>query len=44
MDLGNPSETIVHYLLIEEMAYLGPKDGFLMVIVLVHLMHTGLNL
>ena len=44
MDLGNPSETIAHYLLIGEMAYLSPQDGFLMVIVLVHLMHIGLDL
>ena len=31
MDLGNPFETIVHYLLIGEMTRLGSGDGFPMV-------------
>ena len=40
MDLGNPVETIVHYLLIGGMTSLGRWDGFSMVSTLVYVMHT----
>ena len=38
--MGNPSETIVYYLLIGGMTYLGHRDEFFMVSALVYLMHT----
>ena len=44
MDLGNPIETIVHHLLIGEMACLGRRDGFPMVSILMYEMHTGQDL
>ena len=31
MDLGNPSEIVVHLILIERMTYLSHQDGFHMV-------------
>ena len=37
MDLGNPLEVVVHYLLIGGMASLSHLDGFPMVSVLVHM-------
>ena len=39
MDLGNPIETVVHYLLIGGMTCLGHQDGFPMVSALVYVMH-----
>ena len=44
MNLGNLVDTVVHYLLIEGMTYLGHQDGFPMVGVLVYVMHTGHDL
>ena len=44
MDLGNPSKTIIHYLLIGKMTCLGRWDEFLMVSALVYVMHTGQDL
>ena len=44
MDLGYPSETIVHYLLIRGIVCLGCYDGFPIVSVLVHVMHIEQNL
>ena len=41
MDLGNPVDIVVYYLLIEGMTYLGHQDGFPMVSVLMYVMHTG---
>ena len=41
MDLGNVVETIIHYLLIRGMTYLGHRNGFLMVSALVYEMQTG---
>ena len=41
MDLGNPSKTIIHYLLIGGMTCLGCQDGFPKVGALVYVMHTG---
>ena len=40
MDLGNLVETIVQYLIIGGMIYLGCWDGFLMVSALMYVMHT----
>ena len=40
VDLGNPFETVVHYLLIGGMTYLGHWDVFLMVSALVYEKHT----
>ena len=40
MDLGNPVDIVVYYLLIEGMTYLGYPNGFLMVHVLVYVMHN----
>ena len=40
MDLGNPIETIVHHLLIGGMTYLGRRDEFPMVSILVYVMQT----
>ena len=44
MDLGNPLETVMNYLLIRGMTYLSLQDGFPMVNALVHLMHIKLDL
>ena len=44
MDLGNPSKTIVHYLLIGGITCLSRQDGFPMVSALVHVMNTALGL
>ena len=44
MDLGNPIETVVHYLLIEGMTCLNCQDGFPVVNVLVYVMHIGHDL
>ena len=44
MDLSNPVEIVVHYLLIGEMTCLGRQNGFPMVIVLVYVMHIGQDL
>ena len=44
MDLGNPFETIVHYLLIGGMTCLGHRDGFSIVSALVFVMHIEHNL
>ena len=39
MDLGNPVEIVVHYLLIGGMTCLGCWDAFLIVSALVYVMH-----
>ena len=44
MDLGYPSETVVHYLLIGGIACLGYRDGCPMVSVLVHVIRIGQDL
>ena len=44
MDLSNPFETIVYFLLIRAMTCVGCWDGFPMVSALVHVIHTGLDL
>ena len=44
MDLGNPVEIIVHYVLIGGMTCLAHQDRFPMVSVLVYVMHTGQEL
>ena len=44
MDLGNLFETIVHYLLIGGMTYIGSRNGFPMVSALMYVMHTGQDL
>ena len=44
MDLGNPSKTIIHYLLIGGITYLGLWDGFPMVSVLIYVMYTRQDL
>ena len=41
MDLGNPVDTIVHYIIIGMMTYLGYQDKFFMMSALVYMMHTG---
>ena len=40
MDLGNPVETVVHYLLIKMMTYLGRQDKFLMMSAIVYVRYT----
>ena len=44
MDFGNLVETLVHHLLIEEMACIGHWDGFPIVSALVYVMHIGHDL
>ena len=44
MDLGYPSKTVVYYLLIREITYLGCGDGFPMVSVPMHVMRIGQDL
>ena len=44
MDLDNSVETIMHYLLIEEMTCLNRWDGFSMVSVLVYVVHIRQDL
>ena len=44
MDLGNPLEIVVHYLLIGGMVCIGHRDGCPMVSVLVYVMHIGQDL
>ena len=39
MDLGYPSKTVMHYILVGRMTCFGCQDGFPMVSVLVHVMH-----
>ena len=39
MDLGNPIETVVHYLLFGGMSYLDRQDEFPMVSVLMYVTH-----
>ena len=41
MNLDNPFDTVVHYLLIGGTTCLGHRDGFPMVSVLVHMIHIG---
>ena len=41
MDLDNLVKTVVHHFLIRRMTYLGRRDEFPMVSVLVYVMHTG---
>ena len=40
MDLCNVVKTVVHYFLIREIAYLGRRDGFLVVSALAYVMYT----
>ena len=44
MDLGNPVETIVHYLSIGGMTCLNHRNGFPMTSILVFVMHIGWDL
>ena len=44
MDLDNPVETVVLYLLIERMTCFDRWDDFLMMSVLVYVMYTGQDL
>ena len=44
MDLGNLVEIVVHNRLIGGMNYLGHRDGFPMMSVLVYVMHNGQDL
>ena len=39
MDLGNPMETVMHYLLVGEMDLLSHRDGFPIVSAIVYVMH-----
>ena len=44
MDLDNPIEIVVNYLLIGGMTHLGCEEGFLMMRALVYMEHTRQNL